>query len=65
MSSVEWNIDVVNAPQVWDQFGVTGEGIVVGAIDTGAQFDHPAIVAQYRGNNGDGTFDHNYNWWDP
>ena len=20
---------------------------------------------QYRGNNGDGTFDHDYNWWDP
>jgi len=65
VSAVEWNVDVVRAPQVWDQFGVTGEGIVVGAIDTGAQFDHPAIVAQYRGNNGDGTFDHNYNWWDP
>ena len=29
------------------------------------QFDHPALVRQYRGNNGDGTFDHNYNWFDP
>ena len=34
------------------------------SIDTGAQFDHPALVNQYRGNNGDGTFDHNYNWFD-
>lgn len=28
------------------------------------QYDHPALVNQYRGNNGDGTFDHNYNWFD-
>ena len=34
------------------------------SIDTGTQFDHPALVDQYRGNNGDGTFDHNYNWFD-
>ena len=25
----------------------------------------PALVAAYRGNQGDGTFDHAYNWWDP
>ncbi|MDQ3223475.1 MAG: S8 family serine peptidase [Gemmatimonadota bacterium] len=61
----EWNIARVHAPQVWDTYGVTGEGIVVGSIDTGVQFDHPALMNQYRGNNGDGTFDHNYNWWDP
>jgi subtilisin family serine protease/N-acetylneuraminic acid mutarotase len=65
INAVEWNIDRVKAPQVWDTFDVTGEDIVVGAIDTGAQFNHPALVNQYRGNNGDGTFDHNYNWWDP
>ena len=29
-----------------------------------SQYDHPALVDQYRGNNGDGTFDHNYNWFD-
>lgn len=63
--ATEWNIERVHAPQVWDTFGVTGEGIVIGSIDTGVQFDHPALVDQYRGSNGDGTFDHNYNWWDP
>ena len=41
-----------------------GENVVVANIDTGVQFDHPALVQQYRGNNGDGTFDHNYNWFD-
>jgi hypothetical protein len=42
-----------------------GDGIVVANIDTGVQFDHPALVGQYRGNLGGGTFDHNYNWFDP
>ncbi|MGH2354337.1 MAG: S8 family serine peptidase, partial [Chloroflexota bacterium] len=65
VQGVEWNIDRINAPQVWDTFGATGEGIVVGVIDSGAQFDHPALVRQYRGNKGDGEFDHNYNWYDP
>lgn len=65
IASVEWNISRVNAPQVWQQFGDTGEDIVVGNIDTGVMFDHPALVRQYRGNLGGGRFDHNYNWWDP
>jgi hypothetical protein len=37
----------------------------VASIDTGVQFDHPALAAQYRGKNPDGTVDHNYNWFDP
>jgi subtilisin family serine protease/N-acetylneuraminic acid mutarotase len=65
INAVEWGIDRINAPQVWSEFGVRGEGIVVGSIDTGAQFDHPALVSQYRGNLGGGSFDHNYNWHDP
>jgi subtilisin family serine protease len=62
--AVEWNITAVNAPAVWDGLGVTGQGIVVANVDTGVQFDHPALVNQYRGNLGD-AFDHNYNWFDP
>ncbi|MFE4953925.1 S8 family serine peptidase [Streptomyces sp. NPDC056653] len=26
---------------------------------------HPALVGNYRGNNGDGSFTHDYNWYDP
>ncbi|MFA9558868.1 S8 family serine peptidase [Evansella sp. AB-rgal1] len=46
---VEWNIDRVQAPDVWSEFGVTGEGIVVGVIDTGVQWDHPALMENFRG----------------
>src|SRR5690606_388624 len=28
------------------------------------KYDHPALVEQYRGNNGDGTFTHDYNFFD-
>ena len=65
IQAVEWGISSIRAPQVWADFGVRGEGIVVANIDTGVQFNHPALVGQYRGNLGGGTFDHNYNWADP
>ncbi len=65
VAAVEWNIQNIRASEAWSSFGTRGEGIVVATIDTGAQFDHPALVGQYRGNLGDGTFDHNYNWHDP
>ena len=64
-TAVEWGIAKIEADQVWSDFGVTGEGAVVAEIDTGTQYDHPALVNQYRGNNGDGTFTHDYNWFDP
>jgi subtilisin family serine protease len=38
---------------------------VVANIDTGVQYDHTALVNQYRGNLGGGSYDHNYNWYDP
>ncbi|MDP1805134.1 MAG: hypothetical protein Q8K72_08220, partial [Acidimicrobiales bacterium] len=63
-AAVEWNIDAINARAVWDDLSVRGEGMVVANLDTGVQFDHPALVNQYRGNLG-GSFDHNYNWFDP
>jgi subtilisin family serine protease len=60
--AIEWNIRRVRAPNVWAQ-GFTGQGIVVGNIDTGEQWDHPALKPHYRGWNGS-TASHDYNWWD-
>lgn len=65
VDDVEWGVDRIGAPRVWKDYKATGEGIVVGSIDSGVQYDHPALVKQYRGNNGDGTFTHDYNWYDP
>ncbi|UQX04326.1 S8 family serine peptidase [Streptomyces sp. RerS4] len=63
--AVEWNIDRIKAPQVWDGLGVRGEGIVVANIDSGVDHTHPAVSRQYRGRKADGTHDHNHNWFDP
>ncbi|HZM72973.1 MAG TPA: carboxypeptidase regulatory-like domain-containing protein [Candidatus Polarisedimenticolia bacterium] len=60
----EWGVEKIGAPDVWAE-GITGAGIVVATIDTGVEYTHEALVEHYRGNLGGGTFDHNYNWWDP
>lgn len=64
VQAIEWGLANIRAPEAWEAFGAQGDGIVVANIDTGVQFDHPALVNQYRGNLG-GSFDHNYNWYDP
>ena len=61
-NTVEWNITKVKAPIVWSH-GHTGEGIVVGDIDTGFQWDHPALKGHYRGWNGSQA-NHNFSWYD-
>lgn len=52
----------VHADQAW-ALGVEGDGIVIGGIDTGLDWQHPAIRRQYRGWNGVSA-DHAYHWWD-
>jgi hypothetical protein len=33
---------MIGADRVWEEFGITGEGIVVGESDSGVQWDHPS-----------------------
>jgi serine protease AprX len=61
-ATIEWNLDWVRAPQLW-QLGISGQGMVYANADTGVEWDHPALLRQYRGWDGAGA-DHNYNWWD-
>jgi subtilisin family serine protease len=64
VDAVEWGVMKVRAPDVWAA-GNTGVGVVVSSVDTGVRYTHTALVDHYRGNLGGGSFDHNYNWWDP
>ena len=59
---VEPGVTNVNAPQLW-ALGFTGQGIVVGGLDTGVTWTHDALKPKYRGWNGISA-DHNYNWHD-
>jgi len=57
------NITYSQADKVWAKYGKAGEGIVVAGQDTGVEFDHPALMKQYRGNTGT-KIDHSYSWHD-
>ncbi|MFN2169375.1 MAG: S8 family serine peptidase, partial [Anaerolineae bacterium] len=46
--TLAWGIDWVEADEFWAAFGIQGEGIVVANIDTGVQWDHPALDQAYR-----------------
>jgi len=56
-TEVVWNILKVRADLVWAT-GYTGQGVTIGGADTGYDWDHPALINQYRGWNGS-TADHN------
>ena len=62
-----WGVSRIGAPEVWaEPYNVTGEGTVIGIVDTGVQWDHPALKGQYRGWDAQtGTVDHNYSWYNP
>ncbi|RYD15075.1 MAG: DUF11 domain-containing protein, partial [Lysobacteraceae bacterium] len=62
--AIETNLTHINVPSVW-ALGFKGAGIVVANIDTGVRYTHQSLVGKYRGNNGGGSYTHNYNWYDP
>jgi hypothetical protein len=60
-SGIGWNVTMIGADKVWEEFGVRGEGVVVGQSDSGADVNHPELKESYRGNIGGDD----YNWFDP
>lgn len=44
--NVTWSIEKVNAPRVWQEMGLDGEGVVVGHIDTGIDPNHPDLAGK-------------------
>lgn len=61
-NNLTWGISRIQADQVWE-LGYNGQGVVVAGQDTGYEWDHPALIDNYRGWNG-ASADHNYNWHD-
>jgi len=52
----EWNLNLVNAPNLWS-LGHTGIGVVVANMDTGVDADHPDLTTRWRGGGN--------SWYDP
>ncbi len=62
---VEWNVSKVKADQVWD-LGYDGTGAVVGSLDSGVDWTHPALKNKWRGYDpATGTTNPVGNWFDP
>lgn len=59
---IEAGVSYIRAPEVWAQ-GFTGQGITIGGQDTGVEWNHPALLKQYRGWDGENA-QHDFNWHD-
>jgi serine protease AprX len=60
--AVEASLNLIRVPEVWAR-GIQGQGVTVAGADTGVRWNHPALIASYRGNQG-GTVSHAYHWHD-
>lgn len=72
IGGLEWNNDLINAPEVWAQ-GYTGKGITVAVIDSGVDINHEDLTdniwtntGELAGdgldNDGNGYIDDVYGW---
>ncbi|EKD82709.1 MAG: Peptidase S8 and S53 subtilisin kexin sedolisin [uncultured bacterium] len=43
---IQWGIQKVRAPEVWQKHRIDGAGVVVGIIDTGIDGNHPALAGK-------------------
>jgi uncharacterized repeat protein (TIGR01451 family) len=64
LQSVEWGIAQIRADEVWSSLHISGTGTVVAGVDTGVDWLHPALQANYRGYNPHGPSNHAYSWHD-
>jgi uncharacterized repeat protein (TIGR01451 family) len=61
-SSTEWNIAQIRADLAWSALGLDGNGVTVAIMDTGVDWQHPALLQQYRGYKQGGLAIHQGNW---
>jgi len=61
--AVEWNIAQIRADLVWQALDIDGTGVVVANMDTGADWQHPALLTKYRGYDPHGWHRHAGNWY--
>ena len=48
INALDWGITDTKADQFWATFGFQGDGLVVANIDTGVQWDHPALDQAFK-----------------
>lgn len=48
INALDWGITDTNADQFWSTFDMQGDGLIVANIDTGVQWDHPALDQSFK-----------------
>ncbi|HOI92719.1 MAG TPA: S8 family serine peptidase [Candidatus Rifleibacterium sp.] len=43
---IQWGVQKVRAPEVWQQFKIDGAGVIAGVLDTGIDGKHPAFAGK-------------------
>ncbi len=62
--TLPYGLEMTGADEVW-AMGYTGQGIIVASQDTGVEWDHPGLKANYRGYiSATQTISHTFNWFD-
>jgi uncharacterized repeat protein (TIGR01451 family) len=62
-AALPWNLSQIGADGVWNALAVDGTGVTVAIMDTGVDWQHPALQAQYRGYKPGGLTVHPGNWF--
>lgn len=60
--ALPWNMLRIGADRVWHTLAISGTGVTVAIMDTGVDWQHPALQAQYRGYKPGGLTIHQGNW---
>jgi subtilisin family serine protease len=53
LGPIAGGVEIVGAPRVWTELGVSGEGVVVAVLDSGLCWDHPGIAGRVWVNPGE------------
>ncbi len=62
LDEICWGVDNVRAPEVWNDLGYTGEGILLAIIDTGCNYEH-IDLADHMWNGGADYPNHGYDFY--
>ncbi len=49
LQTFNWNIAKIKADSVWLQWGLSGQGVILGNLDTGVDVTHPALASKFLG----------------